>query len=148
MNPSITQVMVSVVWIRYTIMTAEMLNEIDHCTPHDQNGKIQQKVDEFCTQLEELIAEWNMESTMSDGSKTDALRYMIADHVMSIYATIIGIRRLVRPKENPNLVDAITLRAARKVAQYTLDFSIVSPPLEVAQSICMQYVHQVPLKPS
>jgi len=38
-----------------------------------------------------------------------------------MYAVIIGVKRLVKLKDPANRVDETTLRAARKVAQITLD---------------------------
>jgi hypothetical protein len=140
MHPSVSQVMVSVVWIRYTLLTAEMLNEIDNCLVSDRDGIIQQKVDSFCMQLESLMAEWKMESSMAECTTTDTLRYLMADHIMAIYAIIIGIRRLVRPAGDRGLIDGTTLRAARKVAQYVHDFSIDPEPQKLGQPMCIQYV--------
>lgn len=127
--------MVSVVWIRYTQMTAEMLNEIDNNLSHERDGGIQKKVDDFCIQLENLMAEWKMESIMRDDDMPQTLRYLIADHVMNIYAIIIGIKRLIKPAPNSNPVDDITLRAARKVVQITIDFTIDPVPAGTAQSV-------------
>jgi hypothetical protein len=141
MHPSMSQITLSVVWIRYTLLTAEMINQIDSCTNVEQDGVIQQKVDSFCTQLEDLLAEWKLESSLTDHTTTDVLRYLIADHVMAIYAIIIGIRRLVRPAGNQHFIDATTLRAARKVAQYTHDFTIAPVPQNLGQSVCIQYIY-------
>jgi hypothetical protein len=127
--------MVSVVWIRYTQMTAEMLNEIDNNLSHERDGGIQKQVDDFCIQLENLMADWKMESIMRDNDMPQTLRYLIADHVMNIYAIIIGIKRLIKPAPNTSPVDDITLRAARKVVQITIDFTIDPVPADAAQSV-------------
>lgn len=129
MHPSAVQVMATVVWVRYTVMTAETLNEIDNS---ENREEVQQKVDDFCVQIENLMVEWRMESTMRDNSMSQSLRYLVADHVMNMYAIIIGIKRQVRPADS-NPVDAIALRAARKVAQITVDFTI--DPAPSSQSI-------------
>lgn len=141
MQPSISQVTVFVVWMRYTTSTAEMLNEIDACPPHSREEPIQQKVDEFCLKLEDLMVEWRLEAIMADESKDEVLRYLIADHVMNMYAIIIGMKRLVSTRSASSPVDAISLRAARQVAQITLDFSIRSADLsQTTQYVCIQYV--------
>lgn len=117
------------------MMTAEMLNEVDNNLSHERDGGIQQQVDDFCIKLEDLIAEWKMESIIIDKDVPQTLRYLIADHVMNIYAIIIGMRRLVQVVPSSSPVNAITLRAARKVAQITLDFTIGPAPADTAQSI-------------
>jgi hypothetical protein len=124
-----------VVWVRYTLLTAEIINEIDECTALDQDEGIHQKVDEYCTRMEGLIEEWNLEKTMKEDKSQDQ-RFLIADHVMAIYAIIIGVRRLVRRSANP--VDTISLHAARKVAQITLDFPVDTAAPGEAQSVCLQ----------
>lgn len=81
MHPSFAQVSLFIVWIRYTIMTAEILNAID-AYPVDTEGQdIQRQVDRFCVGIEDLICEWSLCSTMMDESKTEFLRYLVADHV-------------------------------------------------------------------
>ncbi|KFZ10142.1 hypothetical protein V501_05327 [Pseudogymnoascus sp. VKM F-4519 (FW-2642)] len=140
MHPSVSRVMVSVVWIRYTQMTAEMLNEIDNNFSRERDGGIQKQVDDFCIQLENLMAEWKMESIMRDNDMPQTLRYLIADHVMNIYAIIIGIKRLIKLAPNTNPVDDITLRAARKVAQITIDFTIDPVPADTAQSVYFYFI--------
>ncbi|KAL5351697.1 hypothetical protein ACLOAV_003557 [Pseudogymnoascus australis] len=135
MHPSASQAMLLVVWVRYTVMTAEMLNEVDNNHTHERDGGIQQQIDDFCIKLEDLIAEWKMESIIIDNDVPRTLRYLTADHVMNIYAIMIGMKRLIKPVPNSSPVDAITLRAARKVAQITLDFTIGPAPADTAQSI-------------
>lgn len=80
MHPSVSQVTVIVVWTRYTIMTAEILNAIDDCQTSERDEVIQGTVDTFCLGLESLMKEWNLESIMRDDSQTETLRYLVADH--------------------------------------------------------------------
>jgi len=124
-----------VVWIRYTLLTAEILNEIDDCKNLDEDDEIRRKVDTYCDQMRCLNDEWNLETTMKEDESQDQ-RFLFADHVMTIYAIIIGVRRLVRRPGSP--VDAATLEAARKVVRITLDFSVDSAPPGEAQSVCIQ----------
>ena len=123
------------VWIRYTLLTAEILNEIDDCKNLDEDDEIRRKVDTYCDQMRGLNDEWNLETTMKEDESQDQ-RFLFADHVMTIYAIIIGVRRLVRRPGSP--VDAATLEAARKVVRITLDFSVDSAPPGEAQSVCIQ----------
>jgi ethanolamine utilization cobalamin adenosyltransferase len=139
MHPKFSQVMLSVVWTRYTLMTAEILNDIDASTSLDQNAEIHQKVDEYCAGLQVMIDEWRLESIMKE-DESEPLRYLIADHVMTMYSFMIGVRRLVRQPGSQTPVDNTTLGAARKVAQYSIDFTIDSTPVRKAQSVCIQYV--------
>ncbi|KAH8723455.1 hypothetical protein GQ44DRAFT_741061 [Phaeosphaeriaceae sp. PMI808] len=146
MHPSVFQVTVAVVWIRSTLMTAEMLNEIDNSTLPDANGEFLQKVDDFCKRLEDLMAEWKLEAALVDTSISEALRYLLADHVMTIHAIIVGIKRLVRPAGNPYAVDAIARRAARRVTQITLDFNVAqsTPDRPIVQSVCVHFINFYP----
>lgn len=81
MHPSIAQVTLFVVWIRYTVMTAEILNAIDDYLPGTHCEDIQHQVDRFCATMEDLVSEWNLRSMMTDTSKGIVLRYLVADHV-------------------------------------------------------------------
>lgn len=62
-------------------MTAEMINIIDEYTPDTPAEELQQKVDRFCTGIEDLLSEWNLLSIMMDESKSELVRYLTADHV-------------------------------------------------------------------
>jgi hypothetical protein len=112
-----------------------MLNEIDDNLSHARDGGIHQQVDDFCIKLENLMVEWRMESIIRDNDTPQTHRYLIADHVMNIYAIIIGMKRLAKSDPSSSFVDAITLRAARNVAQITLDFTISSIPVDPSRSI-------------
>jgi hypothetical protein len=129
--------MMLVVWVRYTLITAEIINDIDACTSQSQDGEIHRKVDDYCRHLEDMVTEFKLESIMKD-DPSEALRYLVADHVMTIYSFIIGIRRLIRRPDSQNQVDTVTLGAARKVVQFTIDFSVDSGPTKQAQSVCIQ----------
>jgi transcription antitermination factor NusA-like protein len=129
--------MLLVVWVRYTLMTAVIINDIDAHTPEKPDRDIQRKIDDYCTQLLTMVEEFSLESIMKDDS-SETLRYLVADHVMTIYSFIIGIRRLVRQPDSHDKVDMVTVSAARKVVQFTIEFSIDSAPAKQAQSVCIQ----------
>jgi hypothetical protein len=129
--------MLLVVWVRYTLMTAVIINDIDAHTPEKPDRDIQRKIDDYCTQLLTMVEEFSLESIMKDDS-SETLRYLVADHVMTIYSFIIGIRRLVRKPGNQDQVDIVTVGAARKVVQFTIEFTIDSAPAKKAQSVCIQ----------
>jgi hypothetical protein len=129
--------MLLVVWVRYTLMTAVIINDIDAHTPEKPDGDIHRKVDDYCTQLLTMVEEFKLESVMKD-DPSETLRYLVADHVMTIYSFIIGIRRLVRKPGNQDHVDIVTVGAARKVVQFTIEFTIDSAPAKKAQSVCIQ----------
>jgi hypothetical protein len=121
-------------------MTAEIVNEVDNLGSQE-HVLLEQKVNHFCTQLEELIAEWKLEELMRSNSVPVNLRYLIADHVMNIYAIVIGIQRLLRKVgTSSQTVDGMTLRAARKVTRITLEFSVGAEQGEPAYFGCIQYV--------
>lgn len=125
------------VWIRYTLLTAQIINDIDDCEVVDQDEGIQQKVDDYCTQMQEIMTDWNLESTMREGTSQD-LVYLLADHVMTMYAIIIGVRRLVRRSRAPKSIDTVSLGAARKVTQLVLDFSVDTSIPGGGQGLCIQ----------
>jgi hypothetical protein len=81
MHPSASQVTISVVWVRYTHLTVEMLNFIDSYSPDSLDGSLTHKVDEFCIQLEELMLEWKLEALMSAADTPVDHRCLLADHV-------------------------------------------------------------------
>jgi hypothetical protein len=121
-------------------MTAEIVNEVDNLGSQEY-VLLEQKVNHFCTHLEELIAEWKLEELMRNNSVPVNLRYLIADHVMNIYAIVIGIQRLLRKVGTSSMsVDGMTLCAARKVTRITLEFSVGAEQGEPAYFGCIQYV--------
>ncbi|KAH7388650.1 hypothetical protein BKA66DRAFT_460438 [Pyrenochaeta sp. MPI-SDFR-AT-0127] len=123
MHPSAAQVTVAVIWVRYTLMTAEMINFIDEDTSHDRDKVIADKVDEFCLQLEELMVEFKLEPLMNAKETQSEFRCLLADHVMNIYVIIIGMQRLAKRSEPRQPVDTISVRAARKVVNILLNFN-------------------------
>jgi hypothetical protein len=143
LHPPASSVVISVVWIRYTLLTAEIINEIDDCKNIEQDESIQQKVEEYSTRMQEVIEDWKLESIMREGENND-LKYLVADHVMTMYAIIIGVRRLVRRPRSPKSVDTVSLNAARKVAEFVLDFSVDSAPPGEAQAVCIHFISFYP----
>lgn len=133
--------MIAVVFVRYTLMTAEMLNFIDKNASHDCDEIIAQKVDGFCHQLEELMAEFNIEAIMNAKETKTELCCLIADHIMTIYAIIVGMKRLVRRSEPEQLVDTTTVRAARKVVSIILNFERNHNLPDVSKGTFGQYVN-------
>jgi hypothetical protein len=138
--------MITVLWIRYTVMTAETLNFIDSVLDaQDPAGHpaadmtISQKVDDFCTGLEALVVEFEMERHMKAPNTPDPIRCLFADHLMNIYAVIIGMKRLTNPPDAAAPVDPTTLRAARKVVSTLLDFE-TDPALPGPEEVFIQYV--------
>lgn len=130
--------MLAVVWLRYTVMTAEILNAIDDAATHPEQHNITRQLDDYSSGLQELMEEWKLESIMQT-DPSEALRYLIADHVMTIYSFIIGVRRLVKRSADSPRVDVVALGAARKVVRYAIDFTIEDIPTKKAQSVCLQY---------
>jgi hypothetical protein len=121
--------MICVIWIRYTVITAETIALIDTTlfaqnTPnpdsHTATSMLSQDVETACLRLEALITEFEIERHMKAATTPYPIRCLLADHLMNIYAVIIGMKRLANPSDSP--VDATTLRAARKVVSTLLDF--------------------------
>ncbi|KAF1841025.1 uncharacterized protein K460DRAFT_371020 [Cucurbitaria berberidis CBS 394.84] len=140
MHPSAPQVIVTVVWVRYTLMTAEMINFIDNNASHNRDEVIAQKVDDFCLQLEELMAEFKLESLMDAKETTTNFRCLLADHIMNVYAIIIGMQRMVKTTVQGRPVNAITVRAARKVVSIILDFNTGPPLANEAKTIFDHFI--------
>lgn len=112
--------MLACVWTSYTAKTVEVINFIDSIDRQDQ--EVSTRTDECCRELEALVADWKMEAILTDNSITLPIRCLVADHVMNIYAVIVGLKKLANRVDNINTVDAITVRAARKVVGTLLNF--------------------------
>jgi hypothetical protein len=80
MQPSASQVTMSVVWIRYTHLTVEMLNLFDEM-PKENHGYLAPKVNEFCLQLEALMIEWRLDDLMNAQEVMNDYRCLLADHI-------------------------------------------------------------------
>jgi hypothetical protein len=120
MHPNPKQVMLTCVWTSYTAKAASLISFID--TASLQNLSVSLKTDECCKELEALVVEWKMESLLTETSVTLPTRCLVADHIMNIHAIIVGLKRLANRVDKVNTVDAITLRAARKVVCLLLEF--------------------------
>ncbi|KAF2792218.1 hypothetical protein K505DRAFT_376215 [Melanomma pulvis-pyrius CBS 109.77] len=124
-NVHAPQVIMFVVAMRYTIMTAEIFNflESDAKEGRDENREeeVTRKVHEYCEGLEELITEWDLEERAKNSEHP-----VYADHLMNLYASIIGIKRLTQSSTSAQTIDAMTLRAARKVIETLLRFTSVA----------------------
>lgn len=75
-----------------------------------------------------------MDAIMTDPATSLPLRCLIADHIMNIHATIIGLKRLANRIDNINMVDNMTVRAARKVVGTLLDFEQIDAA-DIAQKL-------------
>jgi hypothetical protein len=142
MQPKASQVSIYVVWLRFTIMTAEIFNVLDNCPPESRGPDILRQVDDYCSQLEELIHEWDLMSQLKAPQQNPIMSWLFADHVMNIYASIIGIKRLVRQSNGGHPVDPVALRAARMVISIILHFNGVEDENYV---VFFQYVLIPPL---
>jgi hypothetical protein len=104
-------------------MTAEIINTIDkYRASTDSTINLGQLVDHYCSQMDELVVEWNLE-TYVYSKKPHIARWLASDHIMNIYSMIIGVRRLAKPLETRSAIDSVTLRAARKVVSVIIDFA-------------------------
>ena len=63
-----------------------------------------------------------MEPMLADLTTRLPVRCLVADHLMNIYAIIIGLKRLANRIDGSNTIDSVTVRAARKVVSTLLDF--------------------------
>ncbi|KAJ4311715.1 hypothetical protein N0V94_007801 [Neodidymelliopsis sp. IMI 364377] len=104
----------------YLAKAVEVINYIDSTERH--NASVSQKVDECCAQIEALVTEWKMEPMLEDQTLTLPLRCLVADHIMNMCAVIIGLKRLASRIDGTHTVDAMTVRAARKLVKTLLEF--------------------------
>lgn len=72
--------------------------------------------------MEGLVSEWRMEAVLADTTLRLPLRCLVADHIMNIYAVIVGLKRLANRVLNVTVVDEMAVRAARKVVDTLLEF--------------------------
>lgn len=78
----------AVVWVRYTLLTAEMINWIDESPPHEQGGELCSKVDAFCLQLEDIMLEWKLEELLDAPDTTAKFCCLLADHISTYGAQL------------------------------------------------------------
>lgn len=100
--------------------SVEAINYIDGVDRKD--AKVSSKVDDCCKMMEALVSEWRMEAVLSDPTIRLPLRCLVADHVMNVYAVIVGLKRLANRVDNVSTVDEMTVCAARKVVRTLLQF--------------------------
>jgi hypothetical protein len=77
---------------------------------------------------------------MANPKTSPVLSWLYADHIMNIYASIVGIRRLARCSSEPQVVDSVTLRAARQVINIILNFDWATADPDQNYFIFFQYV--------
>ncbi|KAF2866738.1 hypothetical protein BDV95DRAFT_583707 [Massariosphaeria phaeospora] len=126
LQPPASQVIIFAVWIRYTVMTAEIFQVLDSSdtTTEGYSRDVLDQVDMYCSQLEDLVVEFNIEHFMKQDRSDTAISFLFADHLINIYASIIGIRKLTRRATPEAPIDACTLRAARVIIAVILQFNL------------------------
>lgn len=112
--------MVLAVWVQYTLLSAETINFVDKTPVENRDEAFHQTIDENCARLEGLLLDWRLEADLFAEHTAPKTRAVMADHLMNVYAMIMGIKRLVKPPAGTHRVDEITLRAARKVVKIIL----------------------------
>lgn len=117
-----------------------MVNYIDSADRED--AKISPKVDECCKKMEALVPEWRMEAILEDPTVRLAQRCLVADHVMNIYAVIVGLKRLANRVDGIVTVDEMTVRAARKVVHILLQFDQGGDPADRSKPNAVDYFCQ------
>ncbi|KAJ4341837.1 hypothetical protein N0V87_001501 [Didymella glomerata] len=128
LHPSPTQVMISCVWTSYTARSVEAVNYMDSADRKD--SEVASKVEDCRKKMEALVSDWRMEAILADTTIRLPLRCLVADHVMNIYAVIVGLKRLANRVCNVTTVDEMTVRAARKVVDTLLDFDQEGGPTD------------------
>jgi hypothetical protein len=81
MQPSALHVTMSVVWIRYTLLTVELISYVDSHPSHDHDSNLCQKADETCLHMEAIMDEWKLHELMDATETSDDVRCLVADHV-------------------------------------------------------------------
>ena len=81
MHPTAFNVMINIVWIRYTVLTVEIIDYVDNRVQDKADPSIAQKANECCLRLEELMNEWRLDDLMDDQRTTEDQRCLIADHI-------------------------------------------------------------------
>jgi hypothetical protein len=128
MHPTAYQACILTVWTRATVMTAEIMNLIDQFDgSEDRPQTFYEEVDQYCSRMEELIEEWNLERPIRSPTPHVA-RWLMADHLMNICVMIIGVRMLAKAPEQRHVTDKITLRAARKVISKVIESTDETAP--------------------
>ncbi|KAH9870510.1 hypothetical protein IAQ61_005986 [Plenodomus lingam] len=122
LQPSMWMTTITVVWIRYTNLTAETINWIDENAPHKDIDALSRRVDALCVQLEDIMKEWGYERLLNAPETTGDFRCLLADHIMTINAIIIGMQRIVMKEQPERTVDTMTVRAARNIIRIILEF--------------------------
>ncbi|KAH7114295.1 hypothetical protein B0J11DRAFT_540609 [Dendryphion nanum] len=127
-HPGMLRTVIYIVWYRYCFYTADLFWELDRMDRGVEGWEARREglVDGFCADLEALIAEWDLEARIIMPDTTNLAHtpspFLYGDLVMSIYSSIIGIKRLIRRIEDGHLPDAMTLKAARKVINLIMYF--------------------------
>jgi len=81
MHPSAFNTMISITWLRYTVLTVEIIDYVDNQVQGKTDPNVAQKVNECCVQLEEMMDEWRLEELMDHQRTTDDQRCLIADFI-------------------------------------------------------------------
>ena len=126
MQPKAAQSILFIVWIRHIVLTAELFQFIEDHAGEEHEQQVSKEVDLYCERLQEMIDEWNIEALMRDArqSQNQSIAFLYGDHVTAFYASMVGMKRLIRRKDSRQpLVDEVTLRAARKVIDIILFFN-------------------------
>ncbi|KAJ8115860.1 hypothetical protein OPT61_g2598 [Boeremia exigua] len=137
MHPDPVHVALTCVWSSCTTRTIEQLDSIDNAKL--QGLSVSHGVNECCRKLEDSVTDWKMETILEDTTVKFKVRCLVADIVMNIYAIIVGLKRLANRVDGISIVDATTVRAARKIVVTLLEFEQGSGTGDQAQTGSQTY---------
>ncbi|KAK1917855.1 hypothetical protein P3342_000572 [Pyrenophora teres f. teres] len=132
---SAAKVTTTIVWIRITRLATQTLNIVGN-TPKDNIEILALEVDKLCLQLEGIMTEWKLEKLMDDEDIPNDYRCLIIDTIMTIYAIIIGMQRLVQ-KTRPG---ARTLHAARRIVTLIIEFYSNPTLTNRSRTVCTHFM--------
>ncbi|KAF2740046.1 hypothetical protein EJ04DRAFT_483631 [Polyplosphaeria fusca] len=136
MHPTAAQVTFTIVWLRYTILTVEVITALEE---HPSESHQALLVDEYSNKMEELMTDWNLIDLMNSPKQTPTFKWLCADHIMNMYASIIGVKRMAFRANSVGDIDKVTLNAARAVLSISIRFADPKAATATGLSSCFSH---------
>ncbi|KAL2859175.1 hypothetical protein BJX68DRAFT_252221 [Aspergillus pseudodeflectus] len=119
-QPKRARCIIMIVWARAMFILSEFFDTTKGLAS-EMTDEVENKIDLFCKQIEELLDEWELLS-MARSPKTGPMEsWIFADSVIAFYSFIIFMRR--RACSNDQIAHPQAIKAARTVIQVILEWS-------------------------
>ncbi|KAF2192197.1 hypothetical protein K469DRAFT_307028 [Zopfia rhizophila CBS 207.26] len=119
MQPKLPRIILQIAWIRYTVMAADFFETYDKLAAQERLPYI----NNYCSRLDELLTEWEILEYMQSPRLKLIDSWIFADFAITVWTTIVGVRRMLPRNDTEPLDDPMAVRSSRMVIDTIIQFT-------------------------